>query len=55
MWFDDHIHGANTDEDPSIPEKTRRVIVIIIIITLLLLLIGVFPIMGFLVTYHWIV
>ena len=26
MWFDDTIHGANTDEDPSNPEKTRRVI-----------------------------
>ena len=26
MWFDGDVHGANTDEDPSDPDKTKRVI-----------------------------
>ena len=25
MWYDNHIHEANTNEDPFHPEKTKRV------------------------------
>ena len=32
MWFDGSIHGANTDEDPCDPMKTKRVCNNIIII-----------------------